>query len=192
MTEQTKPILRVIVASTRPSRVGGAVGTWIADRATADGRFDVRVSDLLEMNLPLMDEPNHPNLQQYTKEYTKTWSAEVAGSDAFILVMPEYNHSYTAPLKNALDYLSKEWGYKPVGLVSYGGISGGLRAVQAIKPVLTALRMTPLNEAVVIQGVGKMIDDDASFQPAEHVEHSVQPMLDEIAREIPVLAQLKR
>jgi NAD(P)H-dependent FMN reductase len=106
--------------------------------------------------------------------------------------MPEYNHSFTAPLKNAIDYLVKEWAFKPVGLVSYGGISGGLRAVQALKPVLSGLRMVPLTEAVVIQFVASLIEDDGHFEPTTSMANSVKPMLDELARQVPVLKQLRK
>ena len=119
-------------------------------------------------------------------------SARIAASDAFVFVMPEYNHSYTAPLKNAIDYLVKEWGFKPIGLVSYGGISGGIRAVQALKPVLMGLQMFVLKEAVVIQFVASLIEDDGTFQPTTAVANSVKPMLDELARVNPVLKQLRK
>lgn len=191
MSESTLPVLRIIIASTRPTRVGGAIGEWITQEAINHGGFDVRVSDLREMNLPLMDEPHHPSQQNYTKDYTKAWSADVASSDAFIFVMPEYNHTFTAPIKNALDYLQKEWAYKPVGLVSYGGISGGLRAVTALKGSLTAMRLLPIAEGVVIQFVATHVSPEGVFTPTEQVERSVKPMLDELARVTPVLKQLR-
>jgi NAD(P)H-dependent FMN reductase len=192
MTDPSRPVLRIIIASTRPTRVGGAVGEWFRSQAITHDGFDVRVSDLRAIDLPLMDEPHHPSQQNYTKEHTKAWAADIAGSDAFAFVMPEYNHSFTAPLKNALDYLQKEWAYKPVGLVSYGGISGGLRAVTALKPCLSAMRLTAIPEAVVIQFVATHIGEDGSFTPTDHVARSVVPMLDELARVTPVLKQLQR
>jgi len=120
MTDSAKPNLRIIVASTRPTRVGGAVGEWVRAMAEAHGKFAVHVTDIRALDLPLMDEPHHPRQQNYTKDHTKAWSADVASADAFVFVMPEYNFSFTAPLKNALDYLQKEWMHKPVGIVSYG------------------------------------------------------------------------
>lgn len=191
MTESGRPSLRIIIASTRPVRAGLPIGAWFRDQAVAHGAFDVRVSDLLEVNLPFLDEPHHPNQQRYTKEHTLNWSATIAGSDAFALVMPEYNHSFTAPLKNAIDYLVKEWAFKPVGLVTYGGISGGLRAAQSLKPVLTGLRMSVLTESVTIQGVGNLVKDGV-FEPTESIQRAVTPMLDELARQAPVLRQLQR
>ena len=96
--------------------------------------------------------------------------------------MPEYNHSMTAPLNNAIDYLSQEWGYKPVGLVSYGGFSGGLRAVQQVKQTVTALKMMPLSEAVALPMVIKDINDDGDFVPNESASRSAETMLDEFRR----------
>jgi NAD(P)H-dependent FMN reductase len=190
--EKSKPVLQIIIASTRPGRVGLPVGTWFEQCAIAHGAFTVQVADLAEIDLPFLDEPNHPSQQKYTKQHTKDWSARIAASDAFVFVMPEYNHSFTAPLKNAIDYLVKEWAFKPVGLVSYGGISGGLRAVQALKPVLSGLRMVPLTEAVVIQFVASLIEDDGHFEPTTSMANSVKPMLDELARQVPVLKQLRK
>ena len=114
----------------------------------ARGGFTVEVLDLAEIGLPMLDEPNHPRLGNYTHEHTKAWSASIAAADAFVFVMPEYNYSFNAPLKNAIDYLWAEWQHKPVGLVSYGGVSGGLRAAQKVRQVVTSLSMVPLVEAV--------------------------------------------
>src|SRR4051812_37372435 len=149
--------LLVIVGSTRPGRVGRPIADWFLEQAREHQGFEVELADLAEIDLPLYDEPVHPARGQYTHEHTKDWSAKVASADAFVIVMPEYNHSYNAALKNAIDYLNREWAYKPVGLVSYGGVSGGLRAVQAIKPVLQALRMTPVTDAVTVPMVFEML-----------------------------------
>jgi len=96
--------------------------------------------------------------------------------------MPEYNFSFTAPLKNALDYLQKEWMHKPVGIVSYGGISGGLRAVTAIQSVFLALSLHPVKPAVTIQFVASMIGEDNTFTPTDSILRSATPMLDELLR----------
>ena len=105
-----KPVLRVIIGSTRPGRIGPSVAEWIIERAREHGGFDVEVTDLAELNLPIYDEPNHPRLKKYVHQHTKDWSALVDGSDAFIFVMPEYNYGFNAATKNAIDYLFKEWG----------------------------------------------------------------------------------
>jgi NAD(P)H-dependent FMN reductase len=111
--------LKIIIASTRPGRKGPAIASWIFDKAKEHKDFDIELLDLAVINLPMMDEPEHPRFKKYHHEHTKKWSATIDEADAFIFVMPEYNYGYTAPLKNAIDYLSHEWGYKPVGFVSY-------------------------------------------------------------------------
>jgi NAD(P)H-dependent FMN reductase len=174
------PRLMIVVASTRPGRVGLPVAEWFAQRARAHGGFDLDVVDLAELGLPLMDEPNHPRLQQYEHEHTKQWSARAAAADAFAFVMPEYNYSFTAPLKNALDYLHNEWKYKPVGLVSYGGVSAGLRAATALRPVLSALKMTVVSDAVSIPFVRQFLNDEGAIDANETMESAADAMLDEL------------
>lgn len=177
----TKPVLQVVIASTRPGRVGDKIGEWFVEEARKHDLFDVQVADLAELNLPMMDEPNHPSMHQYTHEHTKRWSEIVECSDAFVFVMPEYNFSFNAALKNAIDYLFVEWAYKPASFVSYGGISGGIRAVQMLKQVLTTLRMIPLTQQVAIPYANTMIDEGV-FTPSESVARSVEPMLTELHR----------
>lgn len=177
------PKLYVIIASTRPGRVGLPVGQWFLDRAGKHGAFDVELIDLAEWDLPMMDEPNHPRMRQYEGQHALDWSAKIDAGDAYVLVMPEYNYSFTAPLKNAIDYLHQEWAYKPVGLVSYGGIAAGTRAQQAIKQVLLSLRMVPLNESVMIPFVGKLRSEDGTeITPTESMESMATTLLDELAR----------
>jgi NAD(P)H-dependent FMN reductase len=172
-----RPRLMVIIASTRPGRVGLPVGQWFAQQAEAQGDFVVQVVDLAELNLPFMDEPNHPRLRAYTQQHTKEWSATVDAADAIVLVTPEYNHGYAAPLKNAIDYLMHEWMYKPVGLVSYGGVSGGMRAVQMLKPTLSALKMIPLPEAVPIANVSGHFTEQGEFQATDQLNEAAAGML---------------
>jgi len=120
--------LHVVVSSTRPGRVGPLIADWFAGQVDPDsdkGGFDVEIIDLARVGLPMLDEPNHPAEQQYVHEHTRNWSASVAAADAFVFVMAEYNTGFTAPLKNALDYLYSEWHHKPVGFVSYGMTSAG-------------------------------------------------------------------
>jgi NAD(P)H-dependent FMN reductase len=174
------PRLQVIIASTRPGRVGLPVGTWFDRRARAHGAFEVELVDLAELRLPFMDEPNHPRFRKYTHKHTKDWSAQVQAADAFAFVMPEYNHGFTAPLKNAIDYLHVEWQFKPVGLVSYGGVAAGTRAAQMLKPVLAALNMTPLVEAVSIPFVATFVDDEGELQANETMDNAADAMLDRL------------
>ncbi|MEV0566960.1 MULTISPECIES: NADPH-dependent FMN reductase [Dactylosporangium] len=184
--------LQIIIASTRPGRVGLPVAEWIHAAAVKHGGFEqVELVDLAERNLPLMDEPNHPRLRRYEHQHTLDWSATVDRADAFVIVMPEYNHGYTAPLKNALDYLSQEWAHKPVGLVSYGGVAAGARAVQSLKPVLTVLKMMPIPEGVHIPFVAQFVDEDGTLRPNETMEAGAVTMLDELVRWTGALAPLR-
>jgi NAD(P)H-dependent FMN reductase len=186
-----RPVLQVIAASTRPGRRGIAVARWVQQFAEAHGGFDVELVDLAEVGLPVFDEPNHPRLRRYTHQHTKDWSATVERADAFVFVVPEYNHSFPASVKNALDYLSLEWADKPAGLVSYGGVSAGLRAATALKPVLAALRMVPVVEAVSIPFFAQFLGDDDEFVPNAELEAGAKAMLDELARLAPALRRLR-
>jgi NAD(P)H-dependent FMN reductase len=184
--------LEIIVASTRPGRVGPSVAHWIESEAARHGGYDeIEVVDLAEVNLPFMNEPHHPRLGRYTHQHTKDWSAKVAEADAFVFVMPEYNYGYNAELKNALDYLHGEWQYKPVGLVSYGGVSGGTRAVQMIKQVVTTLKMTPVLEAVSIPFVQQLLDEDRRLRANDAMTGSAKAMLDELVRFTEALRPLR-
>jgi NAD(P)H-dependent FMN reductase len=184
--------LEIIVASTRPNRVGLKIGQWIESEVVAHGGYDdIELVDLAEVNLPFMNEPNHPRLGQYTHQHTQDWSAKVAEADAFLFVMPEYNYGYNAELKNAIDYLHTEWHYKPVGLVSYGGVSAGTRAAQMIKQVVTTLRMTPIFEAVSIPFVQQFIVD-GKIVPNDIMKTSAKSMLDELVRVSDSLQALRR
>jgi NAD(P)H-dependent FMN reductase len=187
----SNPTLQIIVASTRPGRVGYPVAQWIQRTAEEHGAFEVELVDLAEVDLPFMDEPNHPRLQQYEHDHTRRWSATVARADAFLFVMPEYNYGFTAPLKNAIDFLHVEWQYKPVGLVSYGGVSAGTRAAQMVKQVVTTLKMVPLFEAVSIPFVTQFIDDEGQVVPNETMISSATAMLDELVRITAALRPLR-
>jgi NAD(P)H-dependent FMN reductase len=175
--------LEIIIASTRPGRVGLPVAQWFEAEALAHGGFgEVELVDLAVVNLPFMNEPNHPRLGQYIHQHTRDWSAKISEADAFAIVMPEYNYGFNAEIKNAIDYLHNEWNYKPVGLVSYGGVSAGTRAAQMLKQVLSTLKMTPVPEAVQIPFVRQFLDDDENVTPNEMMTNGAKGMLDELVR----------
>ncbi|MDQ6756702.1 MAG: NAD(P)H-dependent oxidoreductase [Bacteroidota bacterium] len=174
--------LKIITASTRPGRKGPALANWIFEIAKKHTAFSVELLDLAEINLPFLDEPEHPRFQKYTKEHTKNWSATIASADAFIFVTPEYNYGYPASLKNALDFLYNEWNYKPVAFVSYGGIAAGTRSMQALKQVVTALKMMPLAEAVNVPFFTKYIDEQNKFTADETIQKSAEGMLKELLK----------
>lgn len=173
--------LHVLIGSTRPGRAGLPIASWFFALAQAHGTFEVRLVDLAEVNLPFLDEPNHPTLRKYTKDHTKSWSATVDAADAFVFVIPEYNFGAPPALLNALDFVYHEWGYKPVGLVSYGGISGGLRSAQMLKQVMSAMRLVPIVEAVAIPAFRQHVADGV-FTPTEMHERAATAMLTELHR----------
>jgi NAD(P)H-dependent FMN reductase len=186
-----KPVLQVIIGSTRPGRVGSAVADWIIDRARARGDFEVEVTDLAVLNLPIFDEPNHPRLRQYVNQHTKDWSEIVERSDAFVFVIPEYNYGFNAATKNAIDYLNQEWQNKPAGIVSYGGVAAGTRAAQMLKQVMSALKIVPVTDSVNIPFVGEKLDEDRRLKPNEIMEGAAAAMLDELARWAQALRPLR-
>lgn len=171
----------VVLCSTRPGRNGEAVARWFYDFAKSHGNFDFELVDLADFALPILDEPNHPRQQKYTKDHTKRWSAKVSEADAFVFVTPEYNFSPPASLVNAFHYLYLEWNYKPCAFVSYGGLSGGMRSVQASKQIATTLKMVPIVEAVALPGVFSQLQD-GKFEPAEGNAEAAATTLDELHR----------
>ena len=186
-----KPVLQIIIGSTRPGRVGPAVADWIIDRARAHGDFEVEVADLAVLNLPIFDEPNHPRLRRYVNQHTKDWSEIVGRSDAFIFVIPEYNYGFNAATKNAIDYLHQEWQNKAAGIVSYGGVAAGTRAAQMLKQVMSALKIVPVTDSVNIPFVGEKLDEDGRLKPNEIMEGAAAAMLDELARWTQALRPLR-
>lgn len=173
--------LHVVVSSTRPGRVGPVIADWFAGLVYPDPRrgFDVEIIDLAQLALPMLDEPNHPAEQRYLHEHTRNWSASVAAADAFVFVIAEYNTGFAAPLKNALDYLYSEWHYKPVGFVSYGMTSGGMRAVEMVKPVVVSLKMVPVQDAVTIPLRSK-VDADGVLHPDERMAEAARDLVTEL------------
>lgn len=183
--------LGIIVASVREGRAGLPVATWFLERAKAHGGFEVELIDLQAWDLPMLNEPAHPRLQQYTHEKTKQWSAKVQATDAFAIVTPEYNYGAPPALINALNYVYREWNYKAAGFVSYGGISGGLRSVQMTKQILTTLKIVPIVEAVTIPFISKHMKEGV-FQPEDAHAKSAAAMLDELVRWTGALAALRQ
>lgn len=184
------PQLTVIVASTRPGRAGRAIGDWFVGAVPPQIGFDVRLVDLQEVALPLLDEPHEPHERRYVHEHTRRWSRTIDASDAFVLVTPEYNRGFTAPLKNALDYLYEEWHHKPVGFVSYGMTSAGLRAVELLKPVLGALRMVPVDTAVSVP-LRQRLDPDGVLRPDAAMTAAAGQMVQDLRDLADCLAPLR-
>lgn len=175
--------LKVIACSTREERKGIAVAEWFFEKTKEEANeFDVEFLDLKEINLPMLDEPKHPKLQQYNFDHTKVWSSKIDEADAFVFVMPEYNYGMPPAMLNAIDYVFKEWNYKPAGLVSYGGISGGLRSAQMSKLVLTTVKVVPLTEAVSISFFEQHISEEGKFQSDSRIDKSCDIMMAELLK----------
>lgn len=182
--------LNIVVTSTRPGRVGDKLGAWIADFARAEGSFDVTLVDLADLDLPLFNEASHPRLGQYEHEHTRKWSALTDAADAYVFVLPEYDHVAPASFVNAVQYLSKEWAYKAASFVSYGGISGGVRSVETAKGLLTTLKVMPLIDQVIVPMVGQFIKDGA-FVPNDIQVAGADAMLKELKKWAEALKPLR-
>ncbi len=187
----SKPRLHVVICSTRPGRVGPTIAKWFQKFAAEHGKFESVLVDLADFNLPVYDEPKHPKMQQYEHEHTKKWSASVQAADAFVFVTPEYNHNSTPALINALNYVYNEWNYKPASFVSYAFISGGLPAVEAVKPLLTTLKIVPLVEQVVVPMYPQHINSANEFVANDIHTDSAKVMLDELLRWTNALKSLR-
>lgn len=184
--------IKVITSTTREGRKGIFIANWITELAGSRPGLNVELLDLATINLPLLDEPNHPRMQQYQHEHTKNWSSKIQEADGFIIVLAEYNFAFPAPIKNALDYLFTEWRHKPVGIVSYGGASGGLRATQMLKQVVTSLSMMPLAEQVSIPFFTKYINEQSVFVADEPLQKAADTLLAELQRWVETLKPMRQ
>ena len=139
----------IILGSTRPGRIGEAVARWVYEiaRRRTDASFEL--VDVKDFTLPLLDEPMPPSLGQYTQPHTKRWAVKIAEFDAFVFVTAEYNHGIPGALKNAIDYLYREWHHKAAGFVSYGAASGS-RAVEQLRLVMAELRVADVRSQVLL------------------------------------------
>jgi NAD(P)H-dependent FMN reductase len=182
--------LNVIIASTRPNRIGPFVADWFHRFAVEHGAFESELVDLATFNLPVFDEPAHPALGNYAHEHTKRWSESVRAADAFVFVMPEYNYGPPPSLVNALTFVYREWNFAPAGFVSYGGVSGGTRAVQAVKSTVSTLKMVPIPEGVAIPMVPAQIVDSA-FKANDLNVTAARTMLDQLKIWAGALQQLR-
>ncbi len=174
--------LKIINSTIRPGRKGPVIVRWVEAMARKNESFEVDVLDLAEINLPLMNEPNHPSMQQYQHDHTKKWSARINEADAFIFVTGEYDFNYPAPLRNALEYLYNEWNYKAAGIVSYGGVSAGTRAANALKSDLSTFKVVPVYEMVNLPFFTRQISDEGIFVPNEENDKAARKMLQELLK----------
>ncbi|GAA4547176.1 NADPH-dependent FMN reductase [Amycolatopsis samaneae] len=172
--------LAVVVGSVREGRFAPVVADWFAGEAAAHGRFEVDVVDLAEPELPMVlpafgATPGPAVLAEVAKV-----TPRLAGADAFVVVTPEYNHSYPASLKNAIDWHNPEWHAKPVGFVSYGGMSGGLRAVEHLRGVFAELNAMTIRETVSFHGAHTRFGPDGKPKDAEATSVAAKALLDQL------------
>lgn len=160
-------LIKVIVGSTRTNRFGEQPAAWLMDLTKEYPEHTFELIDLKEINLPFLDEPNPPLAGDYTHPHTKAWAEIIEPADGFIIVTPEYNHGVPAALKNALDFLAKEWFYKPVSFISYGAKAGGVRAVEHLRATSIWLRMIPLPEEVALVNYWGQLDESGKLQPTD-------------------------
>lgn len=174
--------IAIIAGSTRPNRKSKTVADWVAQTAAAqpgfEGVFTFEVIDLAEVNLPFLDEAMPPMMDQYQNDHTKAWAEKIAAFDGYILVTPEYNHSYSPVLKNALDFLYKEWNRKPAAFVGYG-VANGVRAIEHLKQVVVQLDMAPINSQVDFNPWVHW-DQDGNFNPDEQATGKLNKLLGEL------------
>lgn len=183
--------VQTIICSTRPGRIGPSVAHWFHGFAAEHDKFECSLVDLAEFNLPVYDEPAHPVKQQYEHDHTMSWSKSVADADAYVFVIPEYNHFTPPSLVNALNYVFNEWNYKPCGFVSYGGASGGLRSAEVTKQLVTTLKMMPVPQGVMVQMPWNRLGEDKMLQSDKHLESSATAMLDELHKWAEALKKMR-
>ncbi|MEC3954969.1 NAD(P)H-dependent oxidoreductase [Nocardia sp. CDC153] len=169
--EATPLRLEVIVASVRPKRFAPVVADWFLRQARADGEFEVGVIDLIDTPLPLDLTEN---------DEVRAFQQRIDAADAFVAVTSEYNHGYPASLKTAFDSVKREWRGKPIGFVSYGGLSGGLRAVEQLRQVVAEIHMVSIRETVSFHEAKRKFDADGETHDGAAIDASAR-MLRQLA-----------
>src|SRR5213080_43374 len=170
--------IAIIIGSTRPGRNGEAVAKWVHEVAQKRTDAAFELVDIKEFNLPLLDEPMPPIMGQYSKPHTKAWAAKIGSFDGYVFVTPEYNHGISGALKNAIDFLFREWNDKAAGFVSYGG-AGGARAVEQLRLVLAEVQLATVRNQVLLS-MFTDFENFSVFKPAAHHEKSVNEMFDQV------------
>ena len=168
----------IILGSTRPGRNGEAAAKWVYElaRRRKDAQFEL--VDIKDFNLPLLDEPIPPSRGQYANGHTKAWAAKVASFDAFVFVTPEYNHATSAALKNAIDFVYREWNNKAAGFVGYGG-AGGVRAVENLRLVMAEVQVATVRAQVALS-LRTDWENFTVFKPDPKHESALNAMLDQL------------
>ncbi|HEX6961968.1 MAG TPA: NAD(P)H-dependent oxidoreductase [Lacipirellula sp.] len=168
----------VIIGSTRPGRVGEAVGKWAFEIASRRKDAQFELVDVQDFNLPLLDEPVPPSMGQYSKEHTKKWAAKIAAFDGYVFVTPEYNHGISGALKNAIDFLFAEWNNKAAGFVGYGS-AGGVRAVEHLRLVMAEVQIATVRNQVMLS-LREDFENYSVFKPREFHEKMLGQVFDQV------------
>ena len=179
----------IILGSTRPNRNGEQVAKWVLDIASRRNDAKFELVDLRDYPLPHLDEPLPPSLGQYQNDHTKEWADKIASFDGFVIVTPEYNHSTSGVLKNAIDYLYAEWNNKAVGFVSYGA-AGGARAAEHLRLVAGELQMADVRQQVVLSLVTEF-ENFRTFKPRNYNVAALNTLLDQVVAWSMALAPLR-
>ena len=168
----------IITGSTRPGRKSEAVARWVLDIASKRSDASFEVVDIAAFGLPLLDERVPPVMGQYEQPHTKAWAAKIATFDAFVFVTPEYNHSISGALKNAIDFLYGEWNDKAAGLVGYGGL-GGARAVEHLRLVMGEVKIADVRAQVALS-LHTDFENFSTLKPGANQERAVNAMLNDL------------
>jgi NAD(P)H-dependent FMN reductase len=180
----------IILGSTRPNRNGEQVAKWVYDTASRRSDAEYELIDLRDYPLPHLDEPLPPSMGQYHNEHTRQWADKIASFDGFVIVTPEYNHSTSGVLKNAIDYLYAEWNNKAVGFVSYGGV-GGARAAEHLRLVAGELQMADVRQQVALSLLTEF-ENFSVFKPGDYNLAALDILLDQVVAWSTALAPLRQ
>ena len=170
--------IAIVTGSTRPGRNNEAVARWVHSLTKARKDAEFELVDIADYKLPLLDEPLPASFGNYTHEHTKRWAAKIGTFDGYVFVTPEYNHSTSGALKNAIDYLSREWNNKAAAFVSYGGV-GGVRAVEHLRLIMAELQVATVR-AQVLLSLFTDFEKFTTFKPDPRHEQEVSTMLDQL------------
>ena len=171
--------IAIVTGSTRPGRNNEAVARWVYElaRRRQDAQFEF--VDIADYALPLLDEPASAMFGKYAKPHTKAWSEKIGTFDGYVFVTPEYNHSVSGALKNAIDFLYREWNDKAAGFVSYGGGASGARAVEHLRLVMAELKVATVRAQVLLSLVTDF-EGFRSFRPLPQREGELTELLDQV------------
>ncbi|MFG2357932.1 NADPH-dependent FMN reductase [Streptomyces sp. NPDC048521] len=170
--------IAIILGSTRPGRNGKAVADWVVDRAGARTAAEYELVDLADYPLPHLDEAIPPSMGQYQGEHTKAWAAKIAEFDGYIFVTPEYNHSTSGVLKNAIDYLYGEWNNKAAAFVSYGSL-GGARAIEHLRAVASELQLAHVRQQLSFS-LFTDFENFSLFKPGEQHDAAATTLFEQL------------